>query len=441
MNSSGPLPAVGPLQAAGPLPAARRSADAAVITGIGLVTPVGSTLDSVHEALCTGRSGLRKPPEGHPLDGVLDVAGIAPELDGKSVLPAIEARIVDRYVIMAMIAAQSAMADAGLEVGRDVDPERIAVIVSGVGGLATLEANAVARSRRGRVGVNPYMLAGMLPGMGAAYIAIKYGIRGYSSCVSTACAAGAQSIGEASRLIKAGEADVVVCGSSEAHLFPTFADGFGNAWALARNWADPTAASRPFDMRRNGFVLSEGAGILLLERASHADARGAAGYADLAGWGASTDAHHATTPRPDGSGAASCIRRALASASITAPDIGYINAHGTGTKLGDAAEATAIRSVFGDGPPVSSIKGLTGHMLGASGAVEAAVTATSMIRGVLPPTYNLENPDPACAMDHIRDKPRSVLIDFALSISFGFGGHNVGLVLGPPSTSRKRSAL
>lgn len=429
MNSSGTQPADRPLT------------EAAVITGIGLVTPVGSELETVHEALCTGRSGLRRPPEGHPLAGVLDVAGIGPELDAKTVLPPTEARIADRYIVMAMFAAQSAMADAGLVVGRDVDPDRIAVIVSGVGGLATLEANAVSRSRRGRVGVSPYMLAGMLPGMGAAYIAIKYGIRGYSSCVATACAAGAQSISEAGRLIKAGEADVVVCGSSEAHLFPTFADAFGNAWALAREWADPIAASRPFDTRRNGFVLSEGAGILVLERASHADARGAAGYADLAGWGMSTDAHHATTPCPDGSGAASSMRRALASASISGSDIGYINAHGTGTKLGDASEAAAIRSVFGDGPPVSSIKGLTGHMLGASGAVEAAVTAASMIRGILPPTYNLDDPDPACALDHIRDKPRSVMIDFALSTSFGFGGHNVSLVLSPPSTRRKRAEV
>jgi len=174
------------VNSSGPRPATRQSTDAAVITGIGLVTPVGSTLDSVHDAVCTGQSGLRKPPEGHPLAGVLDVAGIAPELDARTVLPPTEARIADRYVVMAMIAAQSAMADAGLVVGRDVDPERIAVIVSGVGGLATLEANAVARSRRGRVGVSPYMLAGMLPGMGAAYIAIKYGIRGYSSCVATA---------------------------------------------------------------------------------------------------------------------------------------------------------------------------------------------------------------------------------------------------------------
>jgi 3-oxoacyl-[acyl-carrier-protein] synthase II len=422
-----------------PARSARPSARAAVITGIGLLTPVGSDLADVFDALCTGRSGLGRPPEDHPLAGVLDVVGIVPGIDPTAVLPAEQARTVDRYIVMALAAAQCAMADAGLEVGRDVDPFRTGVIVSGVGGLASLEAAAVARSRRGRVAVSPHLLGGMLPGMGAAYIAIKYGIRGYSSSVATACAAGAQSIGEALRLIRAGEADVVICGSSEAHLFPTFADAFGNAWALARGWQDPVAASRPFDRRRNGFVLSEGAGVLVLERPEHADARGAAGYADVVGWGMTTDAYHPTTPSPDGSGAAECMRRALADSAITGPDVGYLNAHGTATKLGDAAEAAAIRAAWAAGPPVSSIKGLTGHMLGASGAVEAAVTAAALIRGTLPPTHNLDDPDPACELDHIRDKPRQVAIDYALSSSFGFGGHNVSLVLGRPSTRLVRS--
>jgi len=411
----------------------------AVITGIGLVTPVGTSPAGVFDALCAGESGLREPPEDHPVAGVLGVAGIAPEIDPATVLPATEVRTVDRYVIMALAAADSALADAGLVVGTDVDPDRIGVIVSGVGGLATLETNALARGRRGRVGVSPYMLAAMLPGMGAAFIAIKHGIRGYSSSIATACAAGAQSIGEAARLIRCGDADVVVCGSSEAHLFPTLADSFGNAWALARGWADPTAASRPFDRRRNGFVLSEGAGVVVLERQEHAEARGAAGYASVAGWGATTDAHHPTTPRPDGSGAAECMRRALADAAIAASDVGYLNAHGTGTKLGDAAEAKAIRAVFGDGPPVSSTKGLTGHMLGASGAVEAVVAVAAMNRGLLPPTWNLDDPDPACDLDHVRVKPRPASVDYALSNSFGFGGHNVSLVVGPAATSRQRS--
>lgn len=427
----------GPQAGQRPPPGGRASA---VITGIGLFTPVGTSLAEVFTALCAGRSGLRRPPDDHPVAGVIDAAGIAPELEAAQVLPQTEVRNVDRYVLMALAAADRALADAGLVVGQDVDPARTAVIVSGVGGLATLEANALGRAQRGRVGVSPSMLAAMLPGMGSAFIAIKHGIRGYSSSVATACAAGAQSIGEAARLIRAGEADVVVCGASEAHLFPTLAQSFSNAWALARGWGEPTAASRPFDRRRNGFVLSEGAGVLVLERAEHADARGAAGYASVAGWGASTDAHHPTTPRPDGSGAAECMLRALADAGLRPADVGYLNAHGTGTKLGDAAEALAIRTVFGAGPPVSSTKGLTGHMLGASGAVEAAVTAAALLSGTLPPTANLDEPGPGCELDHVRCGPRAAQAGYALSNSFGFGGHNVSLLLGPPATRRTRDA-
>lgn len=412
----------------------------AVITGIGLVTPVGSDLPSVFDALCCGRSGLRKPPPGHPLDKVAQVVGIGPEIDPATVMPAAQARTVDRFVVMALAAADSALADAGLVVGKDVDSYRTGVIVSGVGSLPLLEKNILARDRRGRTGVSPYLLGGMLPGMGAAYIAIKHGIQGYSSTIGTACAAGAQSIGEALRLIRGGDADVVVCGSSEAQLFPTLFDAFGNAWALAHGWDDPTAASRPFDLRRNGFVLSEGAAVLVLESPAHADARGAAGYADVVGWGATTDAHHPTTPRPDGASSAECMRRGLADAAITGSDVGYVNAHGTGTKLGDVAESRAITAACGDSPPVSSIKGLTGHMLGASGAVEAAVTAAALMRGVLPPTWNLDEPDPACDLDHVRGQPRRVAVDYALSNSFGFGGHNVSLVLGRPSTRQQRSA-
>ncbi|HEY0696752.1 MAG TPA: beta-ketoacyl-[acyl-carrier-protein] synthase family protein, partial [Micromonospora sp.] len=309
------------------------SREAAVVTGIGLVTPVGREVDEVFDALCEGRSGLSRPPAEHPLAGQLEVGGFGPEIDATTLLPATEARTVDRYVVMALLAAQDALADAGIVVGRDVDPYRVGVVVSGTGGLATLEAQAVARAQRGRVGVSPYLLPGMLPNMGAARIAISYGIQGYSSSIATACAAGGQSIGEGVRLLRSGEADVVVCGCSEAPLFPTLADTFRNARALARNWDDPTRASRPFDKRRNGLVLAEGAGVFVLERAGHAEARGAAGYADVVGWGATTDAHHPTTPRPDGAGAAESMRRALLDAGLSPRDVGYLNAHGTSTKL------------------------------------------------------------------------------------------------------------
>jgi 3-oxoacyl-[acyl-carrier-protein] synthase II len=411
------------------------------VTGIGLVTPVGVSAAEVFDATCQGRSGLSRPPDDHPLHGTIDVAAFAPPIDPESVLPAPDTRVVDRYIVMALRAAGDALADAGIEVGRDVDPYRTAVIVSGTGGLATLEQQVITRTQRGRLGVSPYLLPGMLPNMGAARVAITFGIRGYSSSIGTACAAGAQSIGEGVRLLRSGEADVVVCGCSEAPLFPTLADTFNNAWALARKWPDPTAASRPFDLRRNGLVLGEGAGVLVLERTEHAQARGVRRYADVLGWGATNDAYHPTIPRPDGSGAAECMRRALADAGTDAADIGYLNAHGTGTKLGDLAESTAIRAVFGAaGPPVSSTKGLTGHMLGASGVVESAITVLAMLRGLLPPTHNLDDPDPECALDHISKTARPAQVDRALSNSFGFGGHNVSLVFGRPPTGQARDA-
>jgi 3-oxoacyl-[acyl-carrier-protein] synthase II len=409
------------------------------VTGIGLVTPVGQSAAQVMDAMCEGRSGIARPADGHPVGDSVTVAGFSPPIDPNTVLSGTDTVVVDRYIVMALKAAGDALADAGIVVGRDVDPYRTAVILSGTGGLATLEAQVIRRVERGRPGVSPYLLPGMLPNMGAARIAIKYGIRGYSSAIATACAAGAQSLGEAARLLRAGEADVVVCGCSEAPLFPTLADTFTNARALARGWDDPSAASRPFDRRRNGMVLGEGAGVFVLERTAHADARGADGYADLCGWGATNDAHHPTTPDPEGGGAAECMRRALASAGIAASDVGYLNAHGTGTRLGDRAEAAAIRRAFGSySPPVSATKAVTGHMLGASGIAEAAVAILALRRGVLPPTHNLEDPDPHCDLDHIRKGPRRAQISHVLSNSFGFGGHNVSVVFTGPGTRLAR---
>ena len=319
-----------------------------VVTGMGMVTPVGTSATEVHAAMCEGRSGLSLPPAGHQVGTALEVGAFGPPIEAASVLPATEARVVDRYIVMALRAAADALADAGLQVGRDVDPHRVAVILSGTGGLATLEAQVVLRTAKGRLGVSPYLLPGMLPNMGAARIAIKYGIRGYVSASGTACAAGGQAIGEGLRLLRAGEADVVVAGCSEAPLFPTLAD-----------------------------------------------------------------------------------------AGVSTGDIGYLNAHGTSTKLGDLAEALAIRTLFGDTPPpVSSTKAVTGHMLGASGVVESAVAIHALRRGVLPPTHNLDDPDPECDLDHVRKGPRMAAIDHVISNSFGFGGHNVSVVYGHPSTRR-----
>jgi len=405
------------------------------VTGIGLVSPVGTSAAEVFAAACEGRSGAVRPAPEHPLHGLLDVAAFSPDIDPVSVLPATEARFVDRAIVMALRAAEDALADAGIEVGRDVDPSRVAVVVSGVGGLALLSEQVGLYVGKGRLGVSPYLLPGVLPNMAAARIAIKFGIQGYTSSVGTACASGAQSVGEALRILRAGEADVVLAGCSEAPLFPTFAAAFGNARALAHGWADPAEASRPFDRRRNGLVLGEGAGVLVLERAEHAAARGAARYADVLGWAATNDAYHPTTPRPDGSVAARCMGLALRDAGLEPGDIGYLNAHGTGTKAGDIAELRAIRTVYGEsGPPVSSTKGVTGHLLGTSGVVEAAIGILALQRGLLPPTANLEDPEPDTEADHIRKEPRQASPQAVLSNSFGFGGHNVSLVLGNPGS-------
>jgi 3-oxoacyl-[acyl-carrier-protein] synthase II len=413
----------------------------ATVTGLGVVTPVGRKPAEFFDNLLAGRSGLVRPPEGHPAAGWLEAAGVAPEVDPLEVLPPKETRCVDRFVLLALAAAEDALADSGLVVGRDVDPHRVAVVVSSGGaGLQTFEEQSHRRLERGRPGVSPYLLPGMLANMASARIAIRHGIRGYSSAVSTACAAGSQSIAEGLRLLRHGEADVVVCGGAESSLHPTIAATFTNARALASGWDDPREASRPFDSRRNGFVLGEGAAVLVLERTDFAAARGATGYADLLGWGASTDAHHPTTPRPDGEGAAACMRSALADARLDPGDVDYVNAHGTGTRLGDRAEAVAVRAVFGGGggPAVSSVKGCTGHLLGASGAVEAVATVLSVARGELPPTANLDAPAPDCDLDHVRDAPRAVPVRAALSNSFAFGGHNISLLFGPSATAGPR---
>ncbi len=416
------------------------SKDTAEVTGIGLVTPVGSDVDDFFETLCKGPSGLMRPPEGHPAWPDLEVAGLSPAVDPLSVLPPKEIRAVDRFVLLGMLAADRALADAGIEVGKDVDPHRVAVIAAtGGGGLETFEEYSHARFDRGRAAVSPYLLPGMLSNMATARIAIKHGIRGFSTAIVTACAAGAQAIAEAYRLIGEDSADVVICGGTESPLHPTIVAAFGNARALASGWEDPVLASRPFDKRRNGFVLGEGAAIMVVERSSHADARGARSYASLIGWGATSDAHHPTMPRPDGEGAAACMRQAIAKAGLTPADVNYLNAHGTSTKLGDVAETKAIHAVFGaDSPPVSSIKAVTGHMLGASGAAEAVASVLAISRGTLPPTHNLDDPDPECDLDHVRHTARTGQITTALSNSFAFGGHNVSLMFGPAGTARSR---
>jgi 3-oxoacyl-[acyl-carrier-protein] synthase II len=414
----------------------------AVITGLGSVSSLGFDTEKAFATLCAGDSELRTPPDGHPVASLLDVASIAPDVEAAQVLsPPVDA-CVDRYVVLALKAAEFAMADAELDIGVNADPMRVALVAAtGGGALGTYEEGAIARLEHGRAGVSPYLAPGMLPNMSAARLAIKYGIRGYSTVVTTACAAGGQVVAEALRLIRDDQADVVVCAASEAALRTTAAAAFVNANALAHGFDDPRDACRPFDRRRNGFVMGEGGAMLIIERVDHADARGVGGYADVIGWGATTDGFHLTAPRPDASGASECMRRALADAEVAPGDVAYINAHATGTRRGDLAEAKAIRAVYGDdGPAVSATKSMTGHLLGASGALEAIVTTLAIARGQLPPTRNLDDVDRGCELDHIRGPARLGPVPVAMSNSFGFGGHNISLVFGAATTQRTRAS-
>lgn len=411
-----------------------------MVTGIGLVTPIGRGIGDFFAALCAPASGLVRPPQGHFAADMVDAIGIAPPIDPVGVVAGADVAVVDRFSVMAVAAADDAITDSGIKIGVDVDPLRVAaVIATATGGMQTFEQQAVVQHDCGFEAVERHLYDGFLPNMAAARIVIKHGIRGPSYAIAAACAASAHAVAEALRLIRAGDADVVICGGTEGPLGPTGLAGFHNAGALASGWADPTAASRPFDRDRNGFVVGEGGGVLVVERAELADARGGGGYSDLIGWGATSDAYHLAIPRADGTGIADSMRIALRNCGVAATEVGYLNAHGTGTRIGDLAEAKAIRAVFGETQPmVSSTKGATGHLLGGAGVVEAAATILALAHGQLPPTMNLDEPDSKCDLNHLRDNAVAKPVEIAMSNSFAFGGHNVSLVFGPPSTRRRR---
>jgi len=312
------------------------------------------------------------------------------------------------------------------------DPERLGVYIgSGIGGFPEIVEHAHKLLDEGTDRISPLFIPRSLINLAAGQVAIRLGAKGPSLCVATACAVGNHAIGEAYRAIRLGEADVVVAGGTEAALTPLGYGGFMNMRALSRRNDEPTRASRPFDADRDGFVMSEGAGVVVLETLEHARARGARIYCELVGYSATTDAHHVTAPAPGHDGAARCMRRAMASARIAPSDVQYVNAHGTSTPMNDPAEVTAIRTVFGDHADklmVSSTKGTTGHLLGAAGGLEAVATAKALFHGIVPPTANLDTPDPACDLDHVPNTARECAIDVALSNGFGFGGTNAVLV-------------
>ncbi|MCU1380387.1 MAG: Beta-ketoacyl synthase, partial [Acidimicrobiales bacterium] len=380
------------------------------VTGVGVVASCGSGPDAFWDGL------LREPAPG---------AREIPDWDASHLFGPKDIRRVDRYTQFAVEAAEQALADAG-EIG--ADPDRSGVLIgTGVGGLHTLEEQIVLRHEKGPRRVSPFLVPMMMSNAAAATVSMRFGWRGPCEATVTACAAGTHAIGNAARLIALGLCDVVLTGGSEAAITPTGVAGFANMTALSS-----TGISRPYDIERDGFVIAEGAGVLVLEEWEHAVARGAHIWGEIMGAASTADAHHITAPSPDGSGAVRCMEIALADAGISPGDIGHINGHGTSTPLNDAAEAEAIAKVFGpDGPPVVSTKGVTGHALGAAGALEAVAVLLSMKHELIPPTVGTVNLDPDITIDVVRGEPRPWTPAPTLSNSFGFGGHNGCLVLGP----------
>ncbi len=403
-----------------------------VVTGVGVVTPVGNTVADMWEAVVNGRSGIG--PITH-----FDASGFATRIaaEVKDFTPAPymtrkEARRTDPLAHFAVAAAGQAIEDAGLESFAGLDRRRVGVLIgAGIGGMRTMIAQHDEMLARGPQCIKPYFIPAIIANIPGAMVAIKHDFAGPNFAVTAACATGNHAIGEALSLIRRGAADVMVCGSAEAGIVPLGIGGFCALRALSTNNEDPKGACRPFDRTRDGFVMGEGAGMLVLETLEHAERRGARIYAELAGCGMSSDAYHIVAPDPEGKGAAHAMRLAMADARVTPEEIDYINAHGTGTRLNDPIETMAIKRALGEAAyrvPVSSTKPVTGHLLGAASAVEAVITLMAMQHGILPPTINLNDPDPECDLDYVPLVARPAEIRVAMSNAFGFGGHNATLV-------------
>ncbi len=402
------------------------------VTGGGMLSPVGNNLEDSWQGLIAGRSGAgpitRFDASGYDVRFACEVKDFSTE----GVIDRKDAKRMDRFVQFAVMASHEALKNAGLDL-ETADRERIGVIIgSGIGGMETFETQHRNLVEKGPGRVSPFFIPMMIGDMAAGQVSIQFGLKGPNFGTVSACASGAHAIGEALRLIRAGDADAIVCGGAEATISPMAVAGFSNMKALSTRNDDPQRASRPFDTSRDGFVIGEGAGILVLETEEHARRRGATLLCEVAGYGASGDAYHMTSPCVDGEGAARAMKRALQDAGMAYEEIGYINAHGTSTPAGDPIEVTAVKTVFGDHARrlmMGSTKSMTGHLLGAAGGLEAVVTALVLARGVIPPTINLETPDPTCDLDFIPNQARTHRVKAALSNSFGFGGHNVTLAL------------
>ncbi|MBV8713435.1 MAG: beta-ketoacyl-ACP synthase II [Chloroflexi bacterium] len=401
-----------------------------VVTGMGALTPVGLDVASTWDGIIHGRSGIARVQTFETDDLDVKIAGQVKGFDPIAFLDKKEARRMDRFLQLGLVAAQEAVRDAELTINAE-NAERIGVLVgSGIGGIGTIVEAAITLHTRGPDRVGPFVVPMMLPDMLAGMIAIQTGAKGVNFAVASACATAGHALGEAVEMIKRGDADVILAGGAEAPVTRIGLAAFDSMHALSTRNAEPEKASRPFDAERDGFVLAEAAGILVLESLEHASRRDAHIYAEITGYGATADAYHITAPSEGGEGAARAMRTAIKQAGLQPADIGYINAHGTSTPHNDRTETQAIKAVFGNqAPPVSSTKSMTGHLIGASGAIEAIICIKTILEGCLPPTINQEHPDPECDLDYVPNMARSKRIDTALSNSLGFGGHNTALVV------------
>ncbi len=398
-----------------------------VVTGLGCISPVGNNLADTWSGLMEGRSGLGRITQFDPEGFACTVAGEVKEFDPTLSIEAKEVRKMDRFIQMGMVAGIEAIENSGLKV-TEANAEQIGVYIgAGIGGMNTIESTTTTYNERGPRRVSPFYIPMAIINMISGNLSIKYGLKGPNLSMVTACSTGTHAIGEAGRLIEYGDADVMVAGGAEATITPTSIAGFGSAKALSKRGDTPTEASCPWDSRRDGFVMGEGAGVLVLEEYDHAKARGATIYAELAGFGMSGDAYHMTSPAPGGQGAARCMRNAMRHAGLSTSDVDYLNAHGTSTPQGDIAETMAVKAAFGGDAnrlAVSSIKSMIGHLLGAAGGVEAVSTVMSIYKQSLPPTINLHHPDPECDLDYVPNVGRDANVRAALCNSFGFGGTN-----------------
>jgi len=402
-----------------------------VITGMGAITPLGNDVDSFWKNLCDGKSGIDRITRFDPEKFDTRIAAEVKDFDPQDYVDKKEAKRMDRYTQFAMAAAKMAVEQADLDWSRE-NSQRFGVLLgTGVGGLETMEKQAVILHTKGPRRVSPFFVPMMIANMAADQISIAYGARGMNSTVVTACASGTNAIGEAYRAIREGYADIMLTGGAEAAVTPLSLAGFSSMKALSRRNDEPQKACRPFDRDRDGFVLGEGAGILVLESYEHAMKRGARILAEMAGYGLTGDAYHITAPAPEGEGGARAMKEALDDGNMAPGDIGYINAHGTSTDYNDKTETTAIKSVFGDATTVavSSTKSMTGHLLGAAGGIEAIVLVRTLEDQFIPPTINYTTPDPECDLDYVPNHGRRAAINVAMSNSFGFGGQNACIVI------------